>query len=103
MGEGMSDHFHHPGLDAIELLEPVRMGPELVHGPNVLSPQHVPGDGGQIEISDWPCAGIVETGHRTLLSLTGGSARISQPPRMPKITYTGGRSPYALTEDTTST
>jgi hypothetical protein len=80
MGERLSDHFCHPDLDAIELLKLVRMGPELVHGPNVLSPQHFPGDGGQIEISNWPCAGIVETGHGTLLSLAGGSARISQPP-----------------------
>jgi hypothetical protein len=80
MGERMSDHFRHPGPNPIELLKPVRMSPELVHGPNVLAPQHCPGDGGQIEISDWPCAGIIETGHRTLLSLAGGSARISQPP-----------------------
>src|SRR5918997_649029 len=80
MGERMADHFRHPGLNAIELLKPVRMSPELVHGPNVLAPQHCPGDGGQIEISNRPCAGIIETGHRMLLSLAGGGARISQPP-----------------------
>jgi hypothetical protein len=47
LGERLSDHLRHSRLDALKLLKPVGIGPELVQGPNVLSPQHVPGDGGK--------------------------------------------------------
>jgi hypothetical protein len=47
LGERLSDHLRHSRLDALKLLKPVGIGPELVRGPNVLSPQQVPGDGGK--------------------------------------------------------
>ena len=30
MGERLSDHLRHPGLDILELLKPISTGPELV-------------------------------------------------------------------------
>jgi hypothetical protein len=79
MSEGLSNHLCHPDRNAIELLKLVRICPELVHGLDILSPQHLPGDGGQIETLNRSCAGIINVGHRKLLSLAGGSTRISQP------------------------
>jgi hypothetical protein len=46
---------------------------------DVLSPQHLPGDRSQIEPLNGSCAGVIKMGHRNLLSLAGGSTRISQP------------------------
>jgi hypothetical protein len=34
----------------------------------------------QVEIGNGSCAGVIEPGHGMLLSLAGGSARISQSP-----------------------
>jgi hypothetical protein len=47
LGERLSDHLRHSGPDALELLNPVSIGPELVQGPNVLAPQQAPGRGGK--------------------------------------------------------
>jgi hypothetical protein len=40
LGERLSDHLRHPGLNAFELLKSVSLSPELVKGANVLSPEH---------------------------------------------------------------
>jgi len=42
----LSDKLRHPGFKAVELLKPKSMGPELVNGPNVLTAQCFPGEGG---------------------------------------------------------
>src|SRR5215207_6933559 len=102
MGERLSDHLRQPGLDTVELLKPVSMSPELVNGPNVLSPQHFPGRYGQIETSNGSCAGTIKMGHGKLLSRTGGNARISQP-SVPGSVPANDKPLYALTEGSTTT
>ncbi len=54
MGERLSDCLHRPGFDAIELPKPVSMDPELINGPDMLTPQHRPGDCGQKETFNGP-------------------------------------------------
>ncbi len=79
IGERQSDHVRHSWSNAIELLQPVRIRPELVQGLDVLSLQHLPGNRGQIETRNGSGAGVVKVGYRTLPWLAGGSTHISQP------------------------
>ncbi len=51
-GEGLSDDLRRPGVYAIELLKPVRMSAELVHGLDILSTQHLPAAWRQEETSN---------------------------------------------------
>ena len=48
-GKRLPDHLRHPGLKAVELLELVSIGHELINGPDPLLPQRLPGNARQIE------------------------------------------------------
>src|SRR5215207_160598 len=65
-GEGLPDHFRHPGLDPVELLKPVNNVHELLKRLDLLPLEHVPANGRQIETPNGSRAGIIKTRHWTL-------------------------------------
>jgi hypothetical protein len=91
--EFLSDCARRCGSDALELLKPASDSPELTNGLDVLSMEHVPGKLRQMETLNRSLAGFKMTRHLLLLSLAGGSARISQSPApgspMPVIRVNG--------------
>jgi hypothetical protein len=81
-GEFRSDRLGRLGSDAFEPLDPARDRPELVDGPNVLSPQHVPGVGRQAKTLDWAWAGFVMATHLACLLACWGEGHTVSCPMM---------------------
>jgi hypothetical protein len=100
--EFLANYPRRDGSDAVELLKLASDSPKLIDFLDVLSIEHVPGKLRYIKTLNRSFAGLKMTRHLPLLSLKGGSARISQPP-VPGSVPADDRSSYTLTEGATST